>query len=67
MKPELKALLFVGAFMVVTVLLSIVIPMIHPQALIWISLCIMVYALYTLSVSYFKFSDSVDNLNKKDK
>lgn len=65
MKPELKALLFVVAFMLVTVVLSIVMPMIHPQALLWIAIAFMIYALYTLAVGYFKFSDGVDNLNTK--
>jgi uncharacterized protein involved in cysteine biosynthesis len=65
MKPELKALLFVVAFIIVTVLLSIVMPMIHPQALVWIAIALMIYAVYTLAVSYFKFSDGVDNLNTK--
>jgi hypothetical protein len=65
MKPELKALLFVVVFMLATVLVAIVLPMIHPQALIWLALAIMVYALYSLAVGYFKFSDGVDSLNKK--
>jgi hypothetical protein len=65
MKPELKALLFVVAFIIVTVVLSIVMPMIHPQALVWIAIALMIYAVYTLAVSYFKFSDGVDNLNTK--
>lgn len=65
MKPELKALLFVVAFMLVTVVLSIVMPMIHPQALLWLAIAFMIYAVYTLAVGYFKFSDGVDNLNTK--
>jgi uncharacterized membrane protein YhaH (DUF805 family) len=65
MKPELKALLFVVVFMLATVLVAIVLPMIHPQALIWLALAIMVYALYSLAVGYFKFSDGVNSVNKK--
>ena len=66
LKPEFKALLFVVAFLLATVAIALVLPLIHPQALIWISIALMVYAVYSLAVGYFKFSDGVDSLNKKD-
>ena len=65
MKPELKALFFVIIFLAVTILVAVVLPMIHPQALIFAALGLLIYGLYTIAVSYFKFSEGVDSLNKK--
>jgi len=66
LKPEFKALLFVVVFLLATITIALVLPLIHPQALISISIALVVYAVYSLAVGYFKFSDGVDSLNKKD-
>jgi hypothetical protein len=65
LKPELKALLFVITFVALTFALASIIHMLNPAALMWISLAFMIWALYSLAVGYFKFSDGVDNLNTK--
>ena len=66
LKPEVKALLFVLTFVALTFAIGSIIHMINPAAMLWISLALMVWALYSFAVSYFKFAEGVDNLNKKD-
>jgi hypothetical protein len=62
LKPEVKAILALLAMIVGG---YAVLYYINPVAITWIAIALLVYAMYSMLVSYFRFSHGVDKLNEK--
>ena len=65
LKPEVKAILALLAMIVGGYAVGALLYYINPLALTWIAIALLVYGMYSMLVSYFKFSYGVDKLNEK--
>jgi uncharacterized membrane protein YfcA len=65
LKPEVKAILALLAIIVGGYAAGALIYYINPEALTWIAIVLLTYSMYTMLVSYFKFSTGVDKLSEK--